>query len=71
MRASVNSVIAELFDDVIGGGTKSARAAHAMVASDVFEIALRSFAREFLRQERRRQGQASKVAWFVLVRCWR
>jgi hypothetical protein len=38
----------ELFDDVIGGGTKSTRAAHAVLASDEFEIALRRLAGEFL-----------------------
>jgi len=43
-------VLVKLFDDVIRGGTKSARAAHAMVPRDVLEIALRRLARQFLRQ---------------------
>ena len=44
------AVIAELFDDVLGGGMKAARAAHTMEACDVFEIAFGCFAGEFLRE---------------------
>jgi hypothetical protein len=34
---------------MLGGRMETFRASHAMVASDVFKIALRNFARELLR----------------------
>jgi hypothetical protein len=54
------TVAAQLAGDELGGGREAARAAHAVLAGEVLEVALGGLARELLRQRRGAAGRQQR-----------